>query len=113
MAPRAFGTKGGRVDDEQGIELAAAIGHIRSELEKAQAAAVDSVVAFKAESIELDFDVMFEATAGADAGVRVWVLSVGAKGDVTRGLTQHVKIILSPFDRNHPDDPLVCATPAG
>jgi len=40
----------------------------------------------------------FHTTVGADAGVRVWVISAGTKGEVTRTAGHRVKITLVPVD---------------
>ena len=41
--------------------------------------------------IELEFDVAFEATVGADAGVRVGVISAGTKGEAKRSASHRPK----------------------
>jgi hypothetical protein len=56
-------------------------------------------LAFRAESVALEFELEFSKTAGAHAGVHVWVVSVGAKGAVSSSHTHRVKVVLSPIDR--------------
>ena len=59
--------------------LADAIELVRTQLEKAIKQGEESSVAFQAGPVELDFEVVFSATGGGEAGMRVWVVSVGAK----------------------------------
>jgi Trypsin-co-occurring domain 2 len=90
-----------------GVSLADAIERVRSELQKAAAAGAGSSIAFKPDSVELEFDVVFDTSASGDAGVRVWVVSIGAKGEVSRGQTQRLKVTLSPIDRATGGSPVV------
>jgi hypothetical protein len=90
-----------------GVGLADAIERVRSELERAAVAGAGSSIAFKPASVELEFDVVFDASASGDAGVRVWVVSIGAKGEVSRGQTQRLKVTLSPIDRATGGDAVV------
>jgi hypothetical protein len=89
--------------ETSGVRLSAAIAEVRRELAVAIEEGKDSAVAFRAGDIELEFDVAFETTVGADAGVRVWVVSVGAKGEVHRAVTNRLKITLTPVDRKGQD----------
>jgi Trypsin-co-occurring domain 2 len=81
------------------VELAAAIGQVREQLAKAIDEGKDSPVAFRAGPVELEFEVVFTASGGGDVGVRVWVVSVGAKGEVSRAVTNRLKVTLTPVDR--------------
>jgi hypothetical protein len=53
--------------------------------------------------VELEFQVAFETTAAVDAGVRVWVLSAGAKGEAGRSASHRLKVTLTPVDRHGKD----------
>ena len=86
-----------------GVRLSAAIGELRRELATAIEEGSDSEIAFRAGPIELEFEVAFSNTVGADAGVRVWVVSVGAKGEVQRAATNRLKVTLTPVDRQGQD----------
>jgi hypothetical protein len=79
--------------------LAEAVELVRSELEEAREKGASSSLAFVPGIVELEFEVVFDETAGADAGIRVWVVSLGAKGEVSRGRTQRLKVTLSPVER--------------
>jgi hypothetical protein len=85
------------------VKLSDAIEQVRVELERAIVAGTDSQVAFRAGPVELEFQVAFEATGSADAGVRVWVLSAGAKAQATRSTTHRLKVTLTPADRQGKD----------
>jgi len=85
------------------VGLSEAIGQVRSELERATEGGKDSKLAFRAGPVELEFQVAFEACAAADAGVRVWVLSVGAKGEASRSASHRLKVTLTPVDRQGKD----------
>jgi hypothetical protein len=93
------------VDDESNsdVRLSDAIGQVRSELERATEGGKDSALAFRAGPVELEFQVAFEATAAADAGVRVWVISAGAKGEVSRSASHRLKVTLTPVGRQGQD----------
>jgi hypothetical protein len=88
------------------VPLAAAIGQVRRELETAIEEGKDSPVKFRVGPVELDFDVTFEGVAGVDAGVRVWVISAGAKSEARRGTSHHLKVTLTPLDQ-HGKEPLI------
>jgi Trypsin-co-occurring domain 2 len=93
------------MDDEtiRQVRLSDAIGQVRAELERAIEVGKDSPVAFRAGPVELEFQVAFEATASVDAGVRVWVLSAGTKGEATRSTSHRLKVTLTPADRQGKD----------
>jgi len=86
-------------DSVPGVPLAEAVELIRSELEKAREKGASSSLAFIPGTVELEFKVVFDETAAADAGIRVWVVSLGAKGEVFRGRAQRLKVTLSPVER--------------
>jgi len=90
-------------DNIRQVRLSDAIGQLRAELEGTIEADKHSPVAFRAGPVELEFQVAFEATASADAGVRVWVLSAGAKGEATRSTSHRLKVSLTPADRQGKD----------
>lgn len=82
-----------------GIGLAEAIGVVREELARAAEDGAGSDLAFRPESVELEFEVMFERVTKGDAGLRVWVVSVGGGGEKSRADTQRLKVTFSPVDR--------------
>jgi hypothetical protein len=60
----------------------------------------DAPLVFEVGPVELDFAVDVRADASADAGVRVWVLSFGAKGGVAAGMTHRMKVVLNAKTRD-------------
>ncbi len=93
--------------DRDGIGLAEAIEVIRAELQQAATAGAQQPIAFRPTAVELSLEVAFERTAGADAGVRVWVVSLGGKGEVRTAHTQRITVQLEPLDRASGTSPLV------
>ena len=85
--------------DSAEIELAAAIGQVREQLARAIVQGKDSPIAFRAGPVEMEFEVTFSKTVGGYAGVRVWVVSAGAKGEQVRRATHRLKLALTPVDR--------------
>ena len=90
-------------DEANQVPLSAAIGEVRRELAKAIEEGRDSPVAFRAGPVELEFTVAFDRTVGGDAGVRVWVISMGTKGEATWSETNRLKVTLTPVDRQGRD----------
>jgi hypothetical protein len=86
-------------DEQVPVELAVAIGQVREQLARAIEAGKDSPVAFRAGPVELEFEVAFTASGSGDVGVRVWVVSAGVTGEVSRATTNRLKVTLTPVDR--------------
>jgi hypothetical protein len=82
------------------IGLAEAISQVRSELERAIAAGATSKLAFRAGSVEMEFEVALARSASGEAGVHVWVVSVGGKGELSSSHTHRVKLVITPIDRD-------------
>lgn len=87
MSPRRSGTP---------VELTAAIEQIRVQLATAMEKGKGAPLAFRPGPVELEFEVAFSATGGGEFGVKAYVLSIGAKGEMSRGVTNRVKISLTP-----------------
>jgi hypothetical protein len=85
--------------DSGGVELAVAIGQVREQIALAIEQGKDSPVAFRAGPVEIEFEVTFSSMVGGDAGVRVWVVSVGGKGETARANAHRLKVSLTPVDR--------------
>lgn len=90
--------------------MAAAIEVVRSELQRAAEAGAGSSLRFTPGPVELDFEVAFGTVTGGESGVNVWVLSLGAKGDVSRGQTQRLKVTLNPVDASTGEPPRISDT---
>jgi hypothetical protein len=78
------------------VELTTAIEQIRSQLAEAMKEGKGSSLAFRPGPVELEFEVAFSATGGGEFGVKAYVLSIGAKGEVSREVTNRVKLTLTP-----------------
>jgi hypothetical protein len=81
------------------IELAAAIRQLRRELAAAMREGTDEELQFQLGPVELELELGVTRAAAGDAGVRFWVLSVGAKAseDVVR--THRLTLHLEPIGR--------------
>src|SRR4051794_31417930 len=90
-------------DEASDVLLSAAISEVRHELAIAIEEGRDSEVAFRAGPVELEFTVGFERTAGGDGGIRVWVVSVGGRGELQSSQTNRLKVTLTPVDRQGND----------
>lgn len=71
-------------------ELAEVICQLRAELERARAAATDEVLRFELGPIDLEVTVALEATGGAEAKVRFWVVEIGGEAGATSSSTQRI-----------------------
>jgi hypothetical protein len=89
--------------DPVGIGLAEAIDQVRTELEQAIKDGEQSSVAFRAGTVELEFEVAFARTGGVQGGLQLSVLSFGAKGERSSTATHRVKVALTPVDRQGQD----------
>ena len=90
------------------IGLAEAISQVRAGLEVAIAEGSGSELAFRADSVELESEVaLTRDVVGGEAGVHVWVVSLGAKGEVSNAQTQRVKLALTPVNRPAGKNPLI------
>ncbi len=87
--------EGFMADSELG--LAEAIDAVRGELRKAQDAGRGADVRFSVGSVEVELAIEVVKKAGAQASVKVLsLLSVGGKGEVSRGNTHRVTVVLNP-----------------
>ena len=81
------------------VALAEAVELVRRELEDAIERGRSSSLAFEAGPIEMEFEVEFRSTGGGEAGVKAWVVNLGAKGEVTRSTANRVTVTLQPVNR--------------
>lgn len=85
--------------DAQWVGLADAIRALRSELTAAMAEGADQELRFELGSVEMEFLLEVQREAGTEAGVKFWVINLGAKGGVTSGSTHRVTLALTPRTR--------------
>jgi hypothetical protein len=89
------------------VPLASAIEALREELVTAVEQGADQKVRFALGPIELDFEVEITSEGGLDAGVRFWVVSLGAKGSRSSAQTHRVHVSLSPVAADDTSAPLI------
>jgi len=78
--------------------LADTIAAVRRELSAAQAAGKGQPVQFRTGPVELEFEVAVTRSGGGQAGVQLWVLTLGGKGELAQTSTQRIKVTLQPVD---------------
>jgi hypothetical protein len=84
--------------------LADTIAAVRRELASAQAAGQEQAVQFRTGPVELEFDVAVTRTRGGQAGVQIWVLTLGGKLGREHATTQRIKVTLQPVDPETGED---------
>lgn len=97
---RADAATGQVVPPDPRLGLAETIDLVRKELQRAADLGARERLAFRPESVEIELDVVFERSTGQDAGLRVWVLSAGAKVASSEARTERLKVTLSPVERS-------------
>jgi Trypsin-co-occurring domain 2 len=84
--------------------LADTIAAVRQELSLAQAASQGQPVQFRTGPVELEFEVAVTRTGGGQAGVQIWVLTMGGKGERGKATTQRIKVTLQPVNPDTGED---------
>jgi hypothetical protein len=84
--------------------LADTIAAVRRELSLAQAAGQGQAILFRTGPVELEFEVAVTRTGGGQAGVQLWVLTLGAKGELAHATTQRIKVTLQPVNSETGED---------
>ena len=84
--------------------LADTIAAVRRELSAAQAAGQGQPIQFRTGPVELEFEVAVTRTGGGQAGVQLWVLTLGGKGELGHATTQRIKVTLQPVDPETGED---------
>jgi Trypsin-co-occurring domain 2 len=83
-------------DQQPGIPLADLIDAVRGELEVAALNAVDQKLQFEVQDVQLEVEIATTGTKGAGAGIKVWVVNIGAKASKSDANTQKVTLKLGP-----------------
>ncbi|MFE2997230.1 trypco2 family protein [Nocardia sp. NPDC059246] len=78
------------------VGLAEAIASVRAELEQARRGGEGREIQFRVGEVNLDFQVEVSREAGAEAGVKVWVVTAGVKGKVADRHSHTVRVTLVP-----------------
>jgi hypothetical protein len=84
--------------DSELPSLADTIAAVRRELSSAQAAGQGQFIQFRTGPVELEFEVAVTRTGGGQAGVQLWVLTLGGKADLAHATTQRIKMTLQPVN---------------
>jgi hypothetical protein len=84
--------------DEVGLGLADAISMVRAQLAQAVEDGKGSPVEFEAGPLEVELSVAFTKQGGGDGGVRLGVVSFGAKGSASATDTHRVKFTFTPVN---------------
>ena len=84
--------------------LADTIAAVRRELSMAQVAGQGQSILFRTGLVELEFEVAVTRTGGGQAGVQLWVLTVGGKGELGQATTQRIKVTLQPVNPDTGED---------
>lgn len=82
--------------DEKPIGLAEAIERVRTELEDARLRGEGQRLRFRLSEVTLQFAVEMSRDVGGDAGIKLWVVSVGAKGGVSSARSNTVTVSMVP-----------------
>lgn len=84
--------------EEQWFEVSEVVRQLRVQLNQAMADGQDDDIKFELGPIELEFEVAVGRERGADGGLKVGVLSLGAKGSRSSGSKNRMKLTLTPQD---------------
>ena len=84
--------------------LADTIAAVRRELSSAQTAGQEQAVQFRTGPVELEFDVAVTRTRSGQAGVQIWVLTLGGKLGREHATTQRIKVTLQPVNPDTGED---------
>ncbi len=83
-------------EPETGIALADFVNAVRAELETAAINARDQQLQFEVQDVQLEVEVTTTGTREVAGGVKVWVLTIDAKGSRANAATHKVMLKLSP-----------------
>lgn len=78
------------------IELADAIGEVRRNLIRAQAAGEGESLRFRVAAVDLELQVKITEDDKIKGGIKAWVLDAGGEHAASEGITHTVKIKLEP-----------------
>jgi hypothetical protein len=87
--------------------LSEAIATVRQELEQAIAEGEGSALGFRAGPVELEFQITFTKAGSAEAGVRAWVVTAGAKGEISHSTVHTLKLSMTPVQRSDGSDQII------
>jgi hypothetical protein len=82
-------------EPESGVPLADLVNAVRAELETAAVNARGQQLQFEVQDVQLEVEVTTTGTREAEGGLKVWVLTVGAKGSKANAATHKVTLNLT------------------
>jgi hypothetical protein len=85
---------------EEWVGLADAVSELRRELTEAMEQGAGAPIRFELGPVEMEFLLEVRKEGGGEAGVRFWVVSLGAKGSASSGSTHRVRLSLVPKDES-------------
>ncbi len=91
-------------EEDEFPSLADTIAAVRRELSSAQKAGQGQPIQFRTGPVELEFDVAVTRTRSGEAGVQIWVLTLGGKLGRERATTQRIKVTLQPVNPETGED---------
>jgi hypothetical protein len=83
-------------DDKPAVPLANAIADLRAELLKALQEGAGKDLQFRLRPIELELKLAITASGEGNAGIKFWVVELGAKGSYQNETTHTLKLTLEP-----------------
>ncbi|MFJ5780043.1 trypco2 family protein [Streptomyces sp. NPDC093094] len=86
-------------DAEQGFELSEVVRQLRGQLNQAMTEGENDPIQFELGPVELEFEVTVARQRGGEGGLKVSVLSLGAKRSRSSGSTNRMKLTLTPQNR--------------
>lgn len=84
--------------DEDWFDLSAVIRELRAQLNQAMAEGQGDAIQFELGPVELEFAVDVRRGRDLESGLRIGVLSLGAKGSRSTATTNRMKLVLHPQD---------------
>jgi hypothetical protein len=94
---------------EEWVGLADAIKALRQEIAAAMEEGQDKSVRFELGPVEMEFLLQVTKDAGASAGVKFWIVSLGGQAGISSGSTHRVKLALTPKNAKN-ESPLIADT---
>ena len=87
----------------ESISVGEAIEALRQDLTDALQAGHEQKVRFRLGPVELEFEVDVERQGGASGGIKFWVVSAEAKGQLTNKTRHRIKLALQPIGSGDQD----------
>lgn len=86
------------------VPLSSALRMLRHEIETAMQAAAGHELQFRLGPVELEFHVALTDAGGGEAGIRFWLVTLGAKASREREQVQTVRLTLTPHVAGRPGE---------